>query len=376
MIARYAMNWVNRIVIAALLLAAPLPGAETLVGGRPSVVIEGSEAKLVVDLQGGSIVELRLGSAGVNPLVWANRGPAEEARPMSHFVCLDRWGAPSAAELERGMVFHGEATRVRWSLDAGPEAKQGALEARMSARLPIAGLRVERTLRLASNAACVRVQETVTNENKLGRVYNIVQHPTIGPPFLDVETLVDSNARQGFAQSNPGPKYEEPSAWWPRALNEGVSIDMRRLVDSEEPNVVSYVVEDEYGWVTASSPTAGLLIGYLWKRSEYPWLNLWRRLGEDGKPLARGLEFGTTGLHQPFPTLVKKGAIFGRPLLDYLDAGESRTRSYLMFLAPIPADYRGVAELRRGDRGIELIERPGGPGRALEVSFDAVIPRP
>jgi len=374
--ARFAMNWVNKVTLAALVLAAPLPAAETMVGGRASAVLESPGAKLVVDLQGGSIVELRLGGDGVNPLVWANRGPAEEARPMSHFLCLDRWGAPSAAELERGMVYHGEATRVRWSLDAGPETRRGALEARMSARLPIAGLQVERTLRLAADSACVRVEETVTNENKLGRVYNMVQHPTVGPPFLDAETLVDSNARQGFAQSNPGPKYEEPSAWWPRALSEGLPVDMRRLIDSEEPNVVSYVVEDEYGWVTAASPTAGLLIGYLWKRSEYPWLNLWRRLDEDGKPLARGLEFGTTGLHQPFPTLVKKGAIFGRPLLDYLDAGESHTRSYLMFLAPIPADYRGVAELKRGDREIELIERPGGPARDLHVSFEAVGLRP
>ena len=29
------------------------------------------------------------------------------------------------------------------------------------------------------------VEEDITNTNPLGRVWNLVQHPTLGPPFLD-----------------------------------------------------------------------------------------------------------------------------------------------------------------------------------------------
>ena len=106
----------------------------------------------------------------------------------------------------------------------------------------------------------------------------------------------------------------------------------------------------EYGWVTACNPSAGLMIGYLWKTAEYPWLNLWRYRYQ-GKVAARGLEFGTTGYHQPFGKLVQTGTILDRPLFVHLDAGETVERSYAAFLLKIPADYRGVADVFVKDAG-------------------------
>jgi hypothetical protein len=271
---------------------------------------------------------------------------------MSHFLCLDRWGQPSAAELTNGMPFHGEVTRVEWKSEDAAKS-----QARMSARLPLAGLRVERHIRMVEGAAAFAVEETVTNENKLGRVYNMVQHATIGPPFLDEQTLVDSNARQGFMQSSPLPNPEQPEIVWPMALLDAQPVDLRRLKDEPLPNVCSFVIDDDLGWVTAVSPTHGLVVGYVWRTSDYPWLNIWRHVA-DAKPLARGLEFGTTGLHQPFPVLVKKGRIFGRPLLDYLDADEGRTRRYVGFQAEAPRDFTGVGAVETEGR-LALIERRG-----------------
>ena len=134
--------------------------------------------------------------------------------------------------------------------------------------------------------------------------------------------------------------------------------------------MVSYIIEDGIGWVTASSPSKGLLIGYLWETAEYPWLNIWRR-AEDGVPLARGLEFGTTGLHQPFPILVKKGTIFERPLLDFLDASESKTRSYIGFLAKIPESYQGVDDAIYENGTLTLVERGGG--LRIELAMPSAI---
>jgi hypothetical protein len=211
------------------------------------------------------------------------------------------------------------------------------------------------------------VQETVTNENKLGRVYNMVQHPTIGPPFLDEDVLVDTNARQGFMQSSPLPNPERPEIVWPMALQDAKPVDLRRLTDDPLPNVCSFVIDQDLGWVTATSPTQGLVLGYIWRTSDYPWLNIWRHVA-DGKPLACGLEFGTTGLHQPFPALVRKGRIFGRPLLDYLDAGESRTRGYIAFQATAPADFAGVGALETKPR-VSLLERNGS--RRIDLAIQA-----
>ena len=46
-----------------------------------------------------------------------------------------------------------------------------------------------------------RVVEVVTNARPIGRVYNMVQHPSIAAPFLTAaDTVVDCNGRRGFAQ--------------------------------------------------------------------------------------------------------------------------------------------------------------------------------
>jgi hypothetical protein len=239
----------------------------------------------------------------------------------------------------------------------------------MAATLPMAGFKVARSLWLAENAALLRVTESVTNTNKLGRVYNMVQHPSIAPPFLDATTVVDANARKGFMQSSPLPNPEEPAVFWPQALEDGQPVNLRHLTAAHEPEVVSFTIEGEFGWVTASTATKGLLIGYIWKTSDYPWLDIWRN-AQNGKPAARGLEFGTTGLHQPVGILVSKGKIFERPIYSYLDAGQTATRSYAAFLFKIPVDYRGVERITYESGRLTLHERGAGPERDLVMTAD------
>ncbi|GIS63485.1 MAG: hypothetical protein CM1200mP2_57100 [Planctomycetaceae bacterium] len=67
----------------------------------------------------------------------------------------------------------------------------------MECRLPLAGLSVVRKITLARNSGVALISETVVNDRKLGRIYNMVQHPSIAAPFLDDSTLVDSNATRG-----------------------------------------------------------------------------------------------------------------------------------------------------------------------------------
>jgi hypothetical protein len=303
-----------------------------------SLTLDNGIVKVAWDLAGGGLVNFQLKEQPVNPFTWEEKSQTP-AHLKGHFVCLDRWGAPSEAEIAAGVPFHGEASRVVWRQSA---------EGEMTAKLPLARLAVKRTIRLDGPSALVT--EAVTNEAPLGRVFNMVQHPTIGPPFLDASVVVDSNARQGFMQSSPMPNPENPTVVWPQALKDGAPVNLRMLRDDPMPNVVSYVVDDETGWVTALNPGRRLLLGYVWKTVEYPWLNIWRHV-EDGKPAARGLEFGTTGLHQPFPVLTRKGTIFGRPLAAFIDATETQTRRYQVFLLKLPAAASGITELRRTSSG-------------------------
>ena len=285
---------------------------------------------------------------------------------MAHFLCLDRWGQPSEAELRNGMPFHGEASRVEWK-ELGGSAGRGAKNlAEMSTSLPMAGLDIRRSIRLSGSAAVFTVSETVNNRNKLGHIYNMVQHATIGPPFLDETTVVDSNAQRGLMQSSPLPNPEQPEIHWPQAINKGKPVDLRRLTNDPDPDVVSFVIDGAVGWVTATNASKQLLLGYLFSTADYPWLNLWRYV-QDGKPFARGLEFGTTGLHQPFKILTAKAHVFGKPIFTYLDAGESATRRYTAFLTKVPNDFAGVDRVLYRDGKIIIHER-GGSGRELAIN--------
>ena len=131
----------------------------------------------------------------------------------------------------------------------------------MSAYLPIAGLEIHRSVRLSESAAIVTVSETVTNRNRLGRIYNMVQHATIGPPFLDESTVVDSNAQRGLMQSSPLPNPEQLEIRWPQAIQQGNPVDLRRLTSDPDPNVVSFVIDDEIGWVIGDASLERLLCG-------------------------------------------------------------------------------------------------------------------
>ncbi|MEZ5400441.1 MAG: hypothetical protein R2729_12285 [Bryobacteraceae bacterium] len=316
------------------------------------ITLESGAAQMSWELGGGGLVDFHLKSNNLNPYTWEQKSN-EPAHPRGHFLCADRWGQPSAAELSAGMPFHGEAPHKAWR-------KLGAsgTELEMAVQLPMARLAIRRAVKLEGSSALVT--ETILNEAALGRPYNFVQHPTIGPPFLDPLTVVDSNARRGFMQSSPLPNPEDAVVVWPQALRDGLPVSLRYLTDDPNPNVVSYVIDEDWGWTTALNAAAGMMVGYVWRASDYPWLNMWRHV-EGGRPFARGLEFGTTGLHQPFPVLLRKGRIFGRPLFSYLDSTEKHERRYQVFLMEAPADLAGVASMKLEGGNFVFTGRDGKP---------------
>jgi len=348
------------------------------------VWLQNRQAVVRIALAGGGITEFRLADSTVNPLNWTIRGlePIEEGEPFlqGHFLCLDRWGPPSEAEVERGVPFHGEAPRARWKLTRAVNPSDTNPFAEMHCRLDIAGLTVHRRVVLDRQSSVVLVRESVTNDRKLGRIYNMVQHPSIAPPFLDATTMVDSNASHGFLQEAAVPGTVAEATRWPHMKINDRLIDLRQLLPAKnevtDHDVSSFVFDDKSGrgWVTAVHPGSELLLGYVWETKDYPWLNIWR-FRREGKVMARGLEFGTTGLHQPFQALVAQGRIFDRPLLTFIDAGRRVTREYLMFLATVPADYAGVARLEVSKGGLTLFERKPG-GRRQHVAMGLPLTPP
>ncbi len=340
---------------------------------RTLVKLENMNSMVVVDLGGGSIVDFHLKEHELNPLTWNYPDEGDtDPRSMGHFICLDRWGAASKAETAKGMPWHGEASKVNWQILQAPVSKNGEVYSEMLCELPVAGLTLKRSLILDEKEAVLTVTETITNVNKLGRIFNVVQHATFGPPFLDESVVFDTKVKKGFAQGGEMPNPEEPVFYWPKAVFRGSLVDFRSLsADNADPGVISFILnnDDEYGWATACNASKGLMIGYIWKTAEYPWLNMWRNLS-NGRPAAFAFEFGTTGLHQPYSVLVEKEKIFDHKLYEYIDADETIVKSYTAFLARIPENYKGVNDIQFKDGTIVLKEQGGDVSRDIVVTLN------
>ena len=118
----------------------------------------------------------------------------------------------------------------------------------------------------------------------------------------------------------------------------------------------SFVVknDDEYGWITAFSPKYNLLFGYMWKRSDYPWIHLWQHY-TDGIIQYRGIEFGTAGIHQPFNEILNTSPIlFGEKTYAFIDAGESVSKNYFSFIYETDPGFEGVENIKIINEQIQI----------------------
>jgi len=342
-----------------------------------ATVLKNDSATLVINVGGGCIAGFHFNEGPtINPLSWhiANleKRQSDYTVPerVGHFMCLDRWSTPSPGEIENGMPFHGEASKVWWKM-LGTEADAlGGTTLTMSAELPLAGLEVKRTVHLDGSKPIAFFREEITNTFHRSRAYNLVQHPTVAPPFLDETTLVDCNATISYPITAPWPDVESTAFVWPMARDKkNEAMDMRHMISKQNPNVVSCTFPKDVtqGWTTAVSPSHGVMIGYVWKTEEYPWLNMWRAIDENG-PAARGLEFGTSGCHRTFDQILAKGKIFDTPIFEWIDAGQTITKDFVLFLMDVSDDCRGVMDVRFDDKTLTVVERDTREEKTIETN--------
>ena len=340
--------------------------------GKDNIVILGdsSNTHLLIDLKGGAIVSFKLTTYAHNPFSWNafNTELPENNRSgfpyQGHFLCLGRWGAPTTGEMKAGVPHNGQAGNRSWDVDA--LVKDSLLVIRSVA--PLDGIMAERKIAFDKLNAVFEVTERIQSTISIGRPFNIVQHVTIGPPFLSKSTIIDSNAKNGFMQylSYPDPHVYEYN--WPLAIKDSsrATIDLTRT-DVAENYVSTHLFNDDFGWITASSPESEILIGYIWKTDEYPWLNLWHDM-KDGKPWAKGLEFGTTGIGRSYQDLLAVDTRFhGENSFFYLDALETVEKSFICFQVKIPKDYKGVKEITTEEGKIILVEKGTGKPRKTVI---------
>lgn len=309
-----------------------------------------------VDLWGGAIVNLALTGNKINPLDWnvsQNEMPENNrngAPFQGHFLCFGRWGGPTEGEIKAGIPHNGEPANHIWQ-----QTKASAEEIKMEVTAPLENWSVNRTVRLSENQACFVVEESFTNPEHFGRFTTIVQHATFGGDFLDNTTIVNSNAGAGFNQALIANSLSEFAYKWP----EGYADSLRNPIDfrnSDQNNgyVTTHIINDSIGWATIASPHKKLLVGYVWKTKDYPWLHVWH--GMKNETLwAKGIEFGTTGLGDTFtPEERMKTSFHRRYNYFFVDAGSVIEKSYACFLLPVDATFLKTKAINYFDNKIEV----------------------
>lgn len=331
--------------------------------------LSNATAAVATNLFGGAITDFHLRSDTINPLSFEFSGDQmppnnkNGAPYRGHFLCLGRWGHPSAEEIKAGIPSHGQIANMMWQ--AYPLTDRHTVQIRADS--PLEGLLVERTIRMDDNAAVFGVDESVVNTQPLGRLYNMVQHPTLASPFLHNATSVNCNASLGFDQFRYSQRETDVLTWPTGRNNNDEPMDLK-APDQSYDSVFSFVVDRaaRHGWVTAFSPKHQLLLGYIWKRSDYPWIHLWQHW--QGQNIQyRGIEFGTAGIHQPFKNILETGVkLLGEKTVEYIEPAETVNRRYLCFLQKTD---KNVQEITVQNGGEHIVLHTGSRPLSIHTSF-------
>lgn len=335
---------------------------------------------MTVLAEGGHVAEILHKPSGVNP-VWAppwnsiepshydagkypEYGCNAESRLlagiMGHNICLDIFGGPSTAEAAAGLDVHGEASTAPYELgDIG-----GGVVAR--AELPEAGLRFERTIRLAGNEMVVRFSESVENVRATDRPVGWTQHVTLGPPFLEngITQFRAPGARskvyEGEFAGDKGLHQAGVEFDWPLVpLKSGKTGDLRVFTSAPVSGGYTATLMDparEQAFFLAWSPKSRVLFGYVWRQADFPWLGRWEEnrsragLPWNGRTVALGMEFGVSPMPENRRQMVARGRLFGAPGFRWIPAKSKVAVEYCAFITTagaIPEEVRwdGAAEV-------------------------------
>ena len=216
--------------VCAAALSAQVTVTEEMFHGRHAWVLSNGAIRVSVLSGGGHIGEIRLISGdskkSINPMRIPHYQPIDpqtfdpakhaaiygnephkwlSAGYMGHMLCFPLYGPPSGDEVKAGLGSHGEAPVVEW------RRTKAASDVSFSyaADLPKTQYRVERAIHLAPGARSVRVEEWIENLTHYDRPYNLMEHATFGPPFVEIGSI---SATKASGRTGIGERSDRPNA--------------------------------------------------------------------------------------------------------------------------------------------------------------------
>ncbi len=338
----------------------------------PAIRISNDKFDLTILPEGGAMTEIVLkdDKGKTNPL-WNPYLIARQAglnRPTNffrgHFVCVDGFGPSSTEEREAGLPMHGEAHALPWELKS--HRKEGrTTSASFSANLPLSHETFTRTFHVVDGENIVWVDSGLTNLLAFDRPVFWGEHATISAPFLEPgKVAVDmpvSKSRTKAYQPAPVRRLQSfVDITWPLAPTlDGKLFDVRTAPMTPGTTDHTTTLLDpsrRLAFVTALHAEKRLMIGWVFRREEFPWVQTW--LSYPGPTrMARGLEFATQPFDLTRAEVLSSGPLFDTPVFRVARAKSTMGSSFLMFYTAVPDGFQKVDDVRLEDGRLVIEDR-------------------
>lgn len=374
-----------RVLVVALCASLFVCGqTKSVFEGLPALDFSNDKLNLTMFPEGGAMVQLVLRDDAEkisplwNPMRFARENGQNRPNGFSrgHFVCVDGFGPVSPEERAAGLPMHGEAQTQPWQM-LSSEKKGNALAATFVVKLPLTQEVLTRTIHLADGENIVWVDSELENLLAFDRPVFWAEHATIGSPFLEAgRTVVDMPAERSRTRTYP----QEPSGFrliagrdftWPLAPGKtGAMIDLRAapLQPGSGGHTASLMDRSRrLVFVTALHPGKRLLIGWVFRRQEFPWVQNWESYPKNST-LARGLEFGTQPFDLPRRETLQMGSMFDTPVFRILPAKSKIGTSFLIFYTQTPEGFEKVDDVRLDGGKLIVEDRKAGKTITLPAS--------
>ena len=340
-------------VVAVGLLAQPAPAG----GARPApVVLANDKLELTIGLSGGRFQRL----------VLREGEPLSPLATMGHFLALDGFGAASEEERAAGMPGHGEAGRTLMNVIASRESGP-VRSVVIQGVFPLAQETLTRTIEMVDGENVVYVSSELESALTVDRPVSWAEHATLGPPYLEPGKItIDMPAtrcrvRAEKAGSTGKLAYLKDFDWPMAPLTKGGLVNLLTVPVGETSLDLASCLMDPartYGYVTALRADKQLLFGYVFRRSEYPWLMSWMNYSGDARA-ARGIEFSTQPFDVSHRETVDAHEMFGAPTYKWLPAKSRMRTRFLFFFTRVPADFGEVGDVILEDGYVKIRSKSG-----------------
>jgi hypothetical protein len=343
--------------------------------GRKAIVLSNGVIELTVLKHGGAFASIVLNKnrEKINPFWDSIRDTRETGRThwqpgwVGHFVCVDGFGPASADEAKAGFPTHGEAAALEWITESSTK-KADVAEVLQSVQLPKALMVYRRSLRLVDGEAVVYVHSSLENLLSFDRPVNWAEHATVGSPFLEPGvTATDISRNRALTRPDrkqldeiPHRLPEGEEFTWPLAPTvSGKTVDLRVVPLS--PNSMDHTGHlldpaSQLAFTTVLNPSKRLLLGYVFRTSDYPWLQTWEFYPSKGV-LARGLEFGMQVFDRPRRALIEENKLFDTLQYRWLPAKGALETAFLFFWTITPEGFHGVDTIELNDGQLHIIDK-------------------